>query len=178
MTGFVQRRVMGVRILSAFPTHGMGYTGDSGEIMKHKRRNFLINPSFQLRFALYISSWMMGLSLMFLLILDEAFTMISDLLIRDPRGPEVAQVLAAKHELFRSLYFIEAGFVLLVFVLSVFVSHRIAGPLYKLNRYMRDGAKNGRLLGDLHFRSGDHFRELAESYNAMASAVNSGSKKS
>jgi methyl-accepting chemotaxis protein len=139
--------------------------------MRHKRRNFLVNPRFQLRFAFFISSWVIGLSLMFPMLLNEAFSIITELVIRDPRGPEVAQVLAAKQDLFRNLYLFESAFVLVVFFLGVFLSHRIAGPLYKLDQYMREAAKTGNLKPMLRFRSGDHFLELAESYNEMVAAV-------
>ncbi len=139
--------------------------------MRHKRRNFLVNPRFQLRFAFFISSWVIGLSLMFPLMLDEALTVIIELVIRDPRGPEVAQILAAKKDLFRNLYIFELIFVLVVFFLGIFLSHRIAGPLYKLDQYFREAARTGRLRSGLRFRSGDHFLELAENYNRMVDSV-------
>jgi len=139
--------------------------------MRQKRRNFLVNPRFQLRFAFFISSWVIGLSLMFPLLLNEAFSIITELVIRDPRGPEVAQVLAAKQDLFRNLYLFESAFVVVVFFLGIFMSHRIAGPLYKLDQYLREAARTGHLKPMLRFRSGDNFLELAESYNEMVSAV-------
>ena len=145
--------------------------------MSHKRRNFLINPRFQLTFALFMGSWIIGLSIVFGLTLNEAFSVIADQAIRDPQGPEVAQILAAKNELFRNLYLFEAGFVLLIFVLGIFLSHRVAGPIYKLNQYLLEAAKTGRLKPGLKFRSGDHFHELADSYNAMVAAVEGARKE-
>ena len=139
--------------------------------MRQKRRNFLVNPRFQLRFAFFISSWVIGLSLVFPMLLNEAFSIMMELVIRDPRGPEVAQVLAAKQDLLRNLYLFESGFVLVVFLLGVFLSHRIAGPIHKLDQYFREAAKTGHLKPMLRFRSGDHFLEIAESYNAMVAAV-------
>ncbi|MBU6374701.1 MAG: hypothetical protein KGQ59_01780 [Bdellovibrionales bacterium] len=139
--------------------------------MKHKRRNFLINPRFQFRFAFVMCSWVIGLSLAFPLVLTEAFNVITDLRISDPRGPEVEQVLRAQKDMMRALLAFEVGFVLVIFVLAVFLSHRIAGPLYKLNMYLREAARTGKLKPHLQFRSGDHFQELAESYNAMVAAV-------
>lgn len=139
--------------------------------MRHQRRNFLVNPRFQLRFAFFMSSWVIGLSLMFPMLLNEAFSIITELVIRDPRGPEVAQVLAAKQDLFRNLYIFESIFVLVVFFLGIFMSHRIAGPLYKLDQYLREAARTGHLKPTLRFRSGDNFMELAESYNEMVAAL-------
>ena len=139
--------------------------------MRYKRRNFLVNPRFQLRFAFFISSWVIGLSMMFPLMLNEAFSIIAKLLIQDPHGPEVEQILSAKQDILRYLLISEAVFVLVVFLLGIFLAHRIAGPLYKLNQYFREAARTGRLKPGLKFRTGDHFQELAEGYNAMVAAV-------
>lgn len=139
--------------------------------MRQQRRNFLVNPRFQLRFAFFMSSLVVGLSLMFLLLINEAFRVITSLLIRDPQGPDVEKVLQAKHELLTTLYLSEGLFVVALFVLAIFLSHRIAGPLYKLNQTFLDAARTGKLKANLQFRSTDHFQELAENYNAMVTAV-------
>ncbi len=113
----------------------------------------------------------MGLSLMFILLLNEAFTIITNLLIRDPQGPEVEKLLQAKSELLKMLYLAEGTFVVLLFLVAVFLSHRIAGPLYKLNQVFLEAARTGKMKSPIRFRSSDHFQELAESYNAMVAAV-------
>ncbi|MEN9723643.1 MAG: hypothetical protein RJB38_1629 [Pseudomonadota bacterium] len=148
--------------------------------MKHKRSKILINPRFQLRFAFFVTSWVLGLSLVFPMILNEAFSLITDQAIQDPQGLDVAHLIAVREKLFQYLYFIEAIFALVIFLLSIFLSHRVAGPLYKLNLFLQNAAKTGTLQGGLKFRSGDHFTELADSYNAMVAAVqpNAGPRRS
>jgi methyl-accepting chemotaxis protein len=46
------------------------------------------------------------------------------------------------------------------------MSHKIAGPLYKLRVFLQK-AREGKLQESLKFRKGDHFTELADDYNAM-----------
>ena len=56
---------------------------------------------------------------------------------------------------------------------GVILSHRIAGPLYRLNRHMLRVAK-GDEMGEVSFRKGDFFIELSDSYNAQYKALKSG----
>lgn len=57
----------------------------------------------------------------------------------------------------------------LIFIVIVYglrFSHRIAGPVYALNRNM-SYVKQGRLSQDLHLRDHDEFQSLAASFNTM-----------
>ena len=65
------------------------------------------------------------------------------------------------------LYFTVSGLVFVVMMgLGILYSHRIAGPLYQLDRKMRRIA-SGEAPSPLQFRRRDQFVELAESFNAM-----------
>jgi len=65
------------------------------------------------------------------------------------------------------LYFTVSGLVFVVMMgLGILYSHRIAGPLYQLDRKMRRIA-SGEEPSPLQFRRRDQFVELAESFNAM-----------
>ena len=142
----------------------------------YKRRNYLINPKFQIRFAFYISTWILALSSIFPLLLNQTFTLLADQVTSLPGGPEIQQIMEAKKQLLVGLITIEAVFFCVVAALSIFVSHRIAGPIYKLNEYLKEGARTGELKPDLHFRADDHFKEVAENYNAMVAAVSQKSR--
>jgi sensor histidine kinase YesM len=58
----------------------------------------------------------------------------------------------------------QVGFVGLVFVLCIFVSHKIVGPLYKLSMYLK-GIREGNPVTGLNFREGDQFPEIADEIN-------------
>lgn len=139
--------------------------------MSFKRRRFIINPRFQFRFAFYICTWVLAVSSVFPLLLNQVFSLLAEQLVAMPGGPEMEQILGTRRELLIGVYLLEGLFLVTVFGLSIFLSHRIAGPLYKLNEFFKEGARTGALKPDLHFRKTDHFQELAESYNAMVESV-------
>jgi methyl-accepting chemotaxis protein len=58
----------------------------------------------------------------------------------------------------------------LTFLISIFMSHKIAGPLYKLNQFFRE-AKAGNLDQVLFFRNRDYFQELVPEYNGMMESI-------
>jgi hypothetical protein len=61
---------------------------------------------------------------------------------------------------------------ILAVVSGVLFSHRIAGPIYRLNQQMEKDAKL-REVNLVSFRKGDFFPELAGSYNVLSRAMRS-----
>ncbi len=123
---------------------------------KRKRRNYLINPMFQLRFALmlalvgFLVTSCMGM-LMFGFLHQQARARVID--------PSAATLWASGSlVIFFALAFSAVIAVALV-VWGIFVSHRVSGPLFLLG-------KNLRLLGTGHFptrralRKKDEFKDL------------------
>lgn len=54
----------------------------------------------------------------------------------------------------------------IIMLMGMILSHRVAGPLYRLNKHMCDVA-NGKVSEPVAFRKSDFFQELATSYNAQ-----------
>ena len=75
-----------------------------------------------------------------------------------------------RKEIILLLAFFQIVFLLITFMISIFVSHRIAGPLYKLKNFLRQNG-GGKLSPDLYFRKNDHFMDVAEEYNLMLSKL-------
>lgn len=132
----------------------------------HRRSLFLINRPFQLRFALYVCSWLFALSVVYPLIIYSLFDFFTRYLARDPNGPLVSNVVSMRQEVILLLVFFQIVFLVITFMISIFVSHRIAGPLYKLKNFFRQNT-DGKLSPELRFRKGDHFTDIAEEYNEM-----------
>jgi len=138
--------------------------------MKNARRHILIQPNFQLRFAFLITLTILVISMIFPLF----FLGIFDLANSHPAisgNPTIQQAVsnAKKDFLFLTL---GVQFALLVgsFVLSIYHSHKIVGPLYKL-RISMVALRQGLLERHITFRTGDNFPELATEFNAMADAI-------
>lgn len=134
--------------------------------MAYRRRIFLINRKFQFRFSFYVSSWLIALSFVYPLIIFQLFDFFLKYLAADPNAPDIASLLATRQNLFSLLVLMQIVLVGVTFLLSIFLSHRIAGPLFKLKRFFAEAA-TGKLTGPLHFRKTDHFHDVAEDYNKM-----------
>ncbi len=59
------------------------------------------------------------------------------------------------------LFALQAAFIGVVFVVCIFLSHKIAGPLYKLKNYLIN-IRSGGDITPLYFRKGDNFHDVAE----------------
>ena len=132
-----------------------------------KRRAFLINPGFQLRFLAYV----VGSSLV---VIAAIYGALSYFFWKFARFGEGMQ-LGADHIYYTFLQEQRAvmGGVFLVLALAVVVilsvagllfSHKIAGPIHRLKKHLKAAADTG-TYEEVKFRKGDFFPELAEAYN-------------
>ena len=137
--------------------------------MANRRRVILINPPFQLKFAFFVTSWVGALSLVTPLTVEGLYDLFIRIGMATPGGPQVEALKSSKDEVIRLLIATEFGLIVAIAALSLFLSHRIAGPLYKLKKTM-EAAAHGDIQTHLTFRKADHFKELAETFNTMTTA--------
>jgi len=136
---------------------------------QNRRRTYLINPRFQWRFIGFMATVsLLAISLLFvsniLFFRNMEHEALSVGLTRDNPYFDFLQEQKSALSL---LYFTVSGVVFVVMMgLGILYSHRIAGPLYHLDRKMRRIA-DGEEPSPLQFRRRDQFVELAESFNAM-----------
>ena len=135
-----------------------------------KRSIFLINKPFQLRFSFYVCSWLFVLSLVLPLVIFSLFDFFNRFARTNAPGRSLAFLGEIQSDILWNIGLFELSFAGVTFLISLFVSHRIAGPLYKLKMYM-DKSSDGKLAGNLTFRKGDYFQDIADSYNALVSKV-------
>jgi nitrogen fixation/metabolism regulation signal transduction histidine kinase len=76
---------------------------------------------------------------------------------------------------FLLLVFLQLAVMSVMFLVSIFLSHRIAGPIYKLSKSM-ELARDGKLEGPIYFRKNDHFKEVADLFNSMMARLNERTK--
>lgn len=137
---------------------------------KYRRSIFLINKKFQLRFSLYVCSWLFALSLVYPLIISNLFDYFIRYAALDPNGPALTTLEQTRAELMWLLVFLQIVFLAVTFLISIFMSHRIAGPLYKLKKFFEE-VRGGKLRQDLYFRENDHFQDLAKEFNGMVGGI-------
>lgn len=130
---------------------------------EYKRRIYLVNPKFQLRFTFYICFFVLLASAIYpFMIYSIMETLIEFANSHSPT--EIDGLTEYRNSLILILAICQVGFLLLTFAVSIFLTHRVAGPLFKLNKFftaIKDGGDNGKL----YFRKGDYFQEIAENYN-------------
>jgi hypothetical protein len=131
----------------------------------YKRSIFLINPPFQLRFSLIVSSVILISTLIYPVIILDFFSLISK------RIPSLAAEIAeVQSDLILYLVLIQFVLALLVFLSFIFFTHKIAGPLYKLRIHL-EGIREGKTITPLIFRNGDYFQEIADEVTLFLESV-------
>ena len=136
----------------------------------YQRRNFLINKNFQIRYCVYVCSWLFTLSFVYPFIIYEIFDFFMRYVAFHSPKTITTDLREIRTQIVGLLAILQGVFLIVTFLISVFVSHRIAGPLYKLSQWLQAG-RDGTLRPDLYFRKADYFREVATDYNLMISGV-------
>ena len=122
----------------------------------YKRSIFVINPKFQYYFAFLICSLVFIASLIYPITIYDIYAKVIEL---QPLQSE--SLKANREQLLTLLLVVQVAFVGLVFVVCIFISHKIAGPLYKLKSYLSN-IRDGKEITPLYFRKGDNFHDVAE----------------
>lgn len=138
--------------------------------MLHRRSIILIDRKFQLRFAFYVCSWLFALSFVYPLIIHSLFDFFLKYVALDPNGPTVTAMQRTRQELLSVLVTLQLVFLSVTFLISIFLSHKIAGPIFKLKKFF-EKLKDGNLSESLKFRKADHFQEVAALYNEMTQGL-------
>ena len=144
--------------------------------MSYRRSIFLINRPFQLRFSFFVCSWLFALSIVYPLIIYNLFDFFLRYLAVDPQGPAFGTLASMRKDIIVLLAVFQAVFLAITFLISIFISHRIAGPLFKLKRAMHEGL-NGLKGEELTFRKTDHFKDLAAEFTALSRSIAAGHER-
>ena len=133
----------------------------------YKRSVFLINPAFQLKFSLIVCSVIIISTLIYPVIIYDFFQLMTKSM------PNVSEnVLAAQKDLVLYLVLIQLVITLLVFIVFIFFTHKIAGPLYKLKNHLAS-IREGHPITPLNFRDGDYFQDVADEVTLFLETISS-----
>ncbi len=135
-----------------------------------RRRQYFINPKFQIKFTCLFTLALIVFSLALPIFVIAMFDFVTEheMVVNQPELLELLN--ASKGDFFTLLIIMEVFLVFAAVILSIFHSHKIAGPLYKLQSAM-SSVKQGVLDRHIMFRKHDNFMELAQSFNEMSSAI-------
>lgn len=134
--------------------------------MKYRRSNILINRKFQFKFAFFVCSWIFILSMIYPIIIYNLFEYF--LKFVPAQTPEmVLRMRDVQGQVIMLLAMLQLVFLAITFLISIFLSHRIAGPLYKLRKAL-DEISRGNFDQRITFRKNDHFTELQDTFNEMS----------
>jgi len=139
-------------------------------------KKFLININFQMQFmfSLILIS-IISMSIIYLAneYFFQSYMHKGEVLNLSPDHPFFLMIQEQK-SFMAKVYFIVAGSIsALACLWGLFYSHKIAGPLYRLNKYFEDAAVSGAPLEKkVFFREDDFFQEVPESINRYIDGVN------
>ncbi len=132
----------------------------------NQRKTLLINKKFQLFFASYVTFWLMPLTLIYPFIIYRLFNLFVEYNFPDTTYPTAIAIGQTKIQIIWLIVILEVLFLLLSFLFSIFISHKIAGPLFKLHKNIEQVSK-GNFDSEVVFRKGDQFVELSKAFNEM-----------
>lgn len=133
---------------------------------KYKRRIKLIKPGIQLR----LIGAFVGLSaLSFLLQALVLARRLSDTATQLPEGG--SQLMSVMPDLLKDVLIFSFGLCLpLTFAVGVLVTFRIAGPVYRFEKYLAQVAR-GEATGPCYIRKGDQLQDLCDQINAATESI-------
>jgi hypothetical protein len=139
-------------------------------------RKFLININFQMQFMLsLILISIISMSIIYLAndYFFQTYIHKGEVLNLPPDHPFFLMIQEQK-SFMTKVYFLVAGSISGIACLwGLFYSHKIAGPLYRLNKYFEEAAASGTPLEKkVYFREDDFFQEVPESINKYIDGVN------
>lgn len=130
----------------------------------HRRTNYFVEKKLQLKIA--------GLILIFTVLMAAITALIIYFSMWDTLGAKLASVYPQGRlmEIFKraNIVLLERMLIIvpIIFIVSIFISHRIAGPIYKIKKTL-DEASEGKTGLRIYLRKTDELKEVADSINKV-----------
>ncbi|MFZ3073101.1 MAG: HAMP domain-containing protein [Thermodesulfobacteriota bacterium] len=129
-----------------------------------RRRNKVINPGYQLKVAFTVAISLLVYSFILgVVIFYPLFTQLSS---QEGNAAIAAEILALHKRLWPAVLVIS----ILVFIQTIFASHRVAGPVYRLEKALEELAR-GNYKERVRLRKGDEFVEIEQLVNTLAESL-------
>lgn len=137
--------------------------------MANQRKIYLINPRFQLKVSILVCFMIFLSSLIYPITIFNLFTNFIGYVAKYSPGI-TEQLVLQKNSLITILALWQLGFTCLIFVICIFFTHKIAGPIYKIRTHLQN-IREGKSLEPVFLRRGDYFHELADELNETLDTI-------
>ena len=139
-------------------------------------KQFLINGHFQIQFiASLILISIISMSIIYLAndYFFHSYMMKGEALHLPPDHPFFLMIHEQQRFMTKVFITVALSISSIALLWGLFYSHKIAGPLYRLQQYFNHAAvKNTHLSHKIYFREGDFFQEVPDSINRYIDSVN------
>ena len=144
-------------------------------------KKFLINTPFQMQF-MFSLILISIISMSIIYIANDYFfqTYIhkGEMLNLPPDHPFFLMIQEQKSFMIKVFVLVAGSTSGIACIWGLFYSHKIAGPLYRLNQYFSEAAASGRPLDKkVYFREDDFFQEVPESINKYIDGLDAANKE-
>ena len=127
------------------------------------RKQYIIDKRFQINMAirLFICLLLVAIASGW-----AVYYAVWQAVIVELHGVQLARLY---HVIGERILFYGLGIIIALSVLSIFFSHKIAGPVYKMKTTIDKFLETGTSPETIHLRKGDAFKELSDSLNRLFS---------
>jgi len=130
-----------------------------------KRRIYYIEKKFQTKYILLTIFLLLTYTFAFIIIIFSPYilTLSLDFYSLSEKAEAARTLLLLHSKVWPGI----GGIILLFGALSIFITHKIAGPLYRLKKSLSE-INEGNLDVKVKLRKGDDLKDLAEHFNILA----------
>jgi HAMP domain-containing protein len=133
------------------------------EHQKVVRKKFMVERGFQMRFMAVI---IIAMVLIALVTGMSMYAAVMQTLVNQFHGESLAVI---QHAITAKLFVRSLLLIFAIAIISVFISHRIAGPIYKFERII-EALAAGEKVREITLRKHDEFYRLAQAINSLIRA--------
>ncbi len=137
-------------------------------VFVNKRKNFLVDKKLQFSYAMMLVFQASIITLFLggcLYWLNKEYLNLFHLIAGEESFPLKA-VESIANEFLSKIFIILGLNCILLLILGIYSSHRLAGPIFRLTQYINSFAQGTR-INPLRFRSSDHLQDIADAFNQM-----------
>ena len=132
---------------------------------RQMRKQYLINKRFQINLAI---RFFVCLLLVAIVSGWAVYYAVWKAVIIELHGVQLARLY---HVIGERILFYGLGAIIGLSVLSIFFSHKIAGPVYRMKKTVDKFLETEAKPGTIRLRKGDAFKDLADSLNRLFSKI-------